>query len=159
MRRFLSTLLVALPLAAAACLGEDPVAPALPIEEVEFASSLGVDLAASTESATGLWYRDQVVGEGAQPVSGDQVWVSYNGRFTNGQSFDSGEFPFLLNRFQVIAGFDEGVSTMRVGGQRQLIIPPRLGYGAQWDVRGVIPPNSWLVFDVTLDSIQTPTVE
>lgn len=159
MRRLFSTFLLALPLAAAACLGDDPVAPALPIEDVEFAPSLGVDLTASTESASGLWYRDVVVGDGMQPVAGDIVWVSYNGHFTNGDSFDDGEFPFALNRFQVIAGFDEGVTSMKVGGERQLIIPPHLGYGAQWDVRGVIPPNSWLVFDVKLDSIQTPTEE
>ncbi|HEY0971396.1 MAG TPA: FKBP-type peptidyl-prolyl cis-trans isomerase [Gemmatimonadales bacterium] len=163
MRRTLLGLALALPLAAAACLGDDPVSPALPIEDVEFASSLGVNLAASTELESGLWYRDITAGVGVLPELGDTLYVSYDGRLTDGTRFDDGELAFILGRSNVIAGFQQGISLMRLGGQRQLIIPPHLAYGSQVITIGtgadrvVIRQNSWLVFDVTLDSIKVST--
>lgn len=162
MRRTLLALALALPLAATACLGEDPIAPALPVDQVEFAPALGVDLAASTELPSGLWFRDITEGTSTQPAVADTVYVSYDGRLTNGTRFDQGKFGFRLGRNETIAGFDQGVSTMKVGGRRQLIIPPHLGYGPQWvmtNTKVEIPPNSWLVFDVTVDSIKVATTE
>lgn len=135
------------------------------IEEVYFDPSLGVNLAASTKTASGLYYRDIVVGAGTEVlmVQGDSVGVRYRGWLRNGVPFDSNTTAALPLRFRtgnnaVIEGFDEGVRGMKVGGRRQLIIPPGLGYGSQGTA--AIPSNSILVFDVTLqflyDSDSTP---
>ncbi|MBL7976638.1 MAG: FKBP-type peptidyl-prolyl cis-trans isomerase [Candidatus Kapabacteria bacterium] len=109
----------------------------------------------TTES--GLKYVDEVVGTGAQPTKGQIVVVHYTGTLTNGNKFDSSKdrnqpFEFTLGVGQVIKGWDEGLSTMKVGGKRKLIIPPNLGYGSQ-DM-GVIPPNSTLVFEVELLNVK-----
>jgi peptidylprolyl isomerase len=104
-------------------------------------------------------YQDVVVGKGPQPKLGDVILVNYTGRFTSGKIFDSslspGRQPFelRLGRGDVIKGWDEGLSTMRVGGKRKLKIPPDLAYGAQ-GYPGVIPPNSTLMFDVELLKIK-----
>jgi FKBP-type peptidyl-prolyl cis-trans isomerase len=107
-----------------------------------------------TTTASGLQYWDIVVGTGATATSGSMVKVHYSGFLTTGQKFDSsrdrGEpFSFPLGQGQVIKGWDEGVAGMKVGGQRQLRIPPQLGYGAE-GAGGVIPPNATLIFDVEL---------
>jgi len=110
-----------------------------------------------TTTASGLKYQDVVVGKGAQPKPGDDILVNYTGRFTSGKIFDSstGRSPFELHlgRGEVIKGWDEGISTMHVGGKRKLIIPPDLAYGAR-GYPGVIPPNSTLTFDVELLKIK-----
>jgi len=99
------------------------------------------------------------VGKGPLPKPGDDVLVNYTGRFTNGKVFDTslgagrGPFELHLGRGEVIKGWDEGLSTMHVGGKRKLTIPPGLAYGAQ-GYPGVIPPNSTLTFDVELLKIK-----
>jgi FKBP-type peptidyl-prolyl cis-trans isomerase len=95
-----------------------------------------------------------VAGEGAAAAVGQHVTVHYTGWLTDGTKFDSSKdrgdpFDFPLGRHQVIAGWDEGVLGMRVGGVRKLTIPPDLGYGAR-GAGGVIPPNATLVFEVEL---------
>jgi peptidylprolyl isomerase len=106
----------------------------------------------TTES--GLKYKELKVGAGATPTQGQTVTVHYVGTLEDGSKFDSSRdrnspFSFKLGVGQVIKGWDEGLSTMKVGGRRQLVIPPELGYGAR-GAGGVIPPNAVLIFDVEL---------
>jgi peptidylprolyl isomerase len=103
---------------------------------------------------SGLKYIDEVVGTGESPTKGKPVKVHYTGRLTDGKKFDSSvdrgdPFVFSIGVGQVIKGWDEGVMSMKVGGKRQLIIPPDLGYGAR-GAGGAIPPNAELIFDVEL---------
>lgn len=98
-----------------------------------------------------LTVEDVTIGTGATAASGDTVTVSYIGTFTSGAQFDAGTFSFRLGANQVIQGFDQGVTGMRIGGRRRLTIPPNLGYGSQQV--GSIPPNSTLRFDITLLAI------
>jgi len=112
-----------------------------------------VDLAAMTQTPSGLYVQDLEVGDGKEAVAGSRVTVHYSGWFLDGDKFDSsvdrGEpFSFDLGAGQVIAGWDEGVAGMRVGGWRRLVLPPALAYGEAG--RQGIPPNSTLVFDVEL---------
>ena len=110
-------------------------------------------------TGSGLKYQDVVVGKGPLPKPGDDILVNYTGRFTNGKIFDSslspGRQPFELHlgRGEVIKGWDEGLSTMHVGGKRKLSIPPGLAYGPG-GYPGVIPPKSTLTFDVELLKIK-----
>lgn len=103
---------------------------------------------------SGLQYVDLVEGTGDMPQTGQVVTVHYTGTLENGRKFDSSRdrnqaFEFPIGRGRVIKGWDEGVITMKVGGQRKLIIPPELGYGSR-GAGGVIPPNATLIFDVEL---------
>jgi peptidylprolyl isomerase len=109
-------------------------------------------------TASGLQITDSVVGTGASPKPGQICVMHYTGwLYENGQKgkkFDSSvdrnePFEFPIGKGRVIAGWDEGVATMKVGGKRTLIIPPQLGYGAR-GAGGVIPPNATLMFDVEL---------
>lgn len=108
-----------------------------------------------TESTkSGLKYVDKVVGAGAQPKTGQTVRVHYTGWLTDGKKFDSSvdrgqPFEFVIGVGQVIKGWDEGVSTMKVGSKRKLIIPSNLAYG-KTGAGNSIPPDSTLVFDVEL---------
>lgn len=119
-----------------------------------------VSMAASTMVTTpsGLKYQDNQVGTGKEATGGSTVSVHYTGwldhKGTKGAKFDSSRdrdetFQFLLGAGRVIKGWDEGVSGMKIGGKRTLMIPPPLGYGAQ-GAGNVIPPNSNLIFDVEL---------
>jgi peptidylprolyl isomerase len=107
---------------------------------------------------SGLQITDTQVGTGAAPKPGQICVMHYTGWLyqngTKGKKFDSSldrgqPFEFPIGRGQVIAGWDEGVATMKVGGKRTLVIPPELGYGAR-GAGGVIPPNATLIFEVEL---------
>ena len=110
------------------------------------------------ETESGLKYIDHEVGEGDEALAGKSVEVHYTGwLYEDGKrtdKFDSSldrnqPFNFRLGNRQVIGGWDEGVQGMRVGGMRELIIPPELGYGSR-GAGGVIPPNATLNFEVQL---------
>jgi FKBP-type peptidyl-prolyl cis-trans isomerase FkpA len=112
-------------------------------------------------TASGLKIIDSKVGTGATPKHGQICVMHYTGwlydetaQDHHGKKFDSSvdrnePFEFPVGQGQVIAGWDEGVASMKVGGKRTLIIPAKLGYGAR-GAAGVIPPNATLVFDVEL---------
>jgi len=105
-------------------------------------------------TASGLKYTDLKVGSGPSPVKGKQVKVHYIGTLENGKKFDSSvdrnePFSFVIGVGQVIAGWDEGVMGMKVGGKRKLVIPSNLGYGPR-GAGSDIPPNATLLFNVEL---------
>ena len=111
---------------------------------------------------SGLQITDTQIGTGASPKPGQICVMHYTGWLyqdgAKGKKFDSSldrgqPFEFPLGRQQVIAGWDEGVATMKVGGKRTLVIPPALGYGAR-GAGGVIPPNAELIFEVELLGIR-----
>ena len=154
MRFRLLTMLVAAAVAVG-CGDNSPTA--VPIEETTFDASLGVDLAHSTKLPSGMYYRDIVPGTGTTLTNGQTVGMRYVGSFANGQEFDSNPAPkpvfsFKLGSGQVIRGWDLGLLGMKVGGRRQLVIPPELAYGP--NDYGKIPGNSVLVFTVEAISAQ-----
>jgi len=111
-----------------------------------------------TKTSSGLQYEDVVEGTGATPKTGQTCVMHYTGWLwqhdAKGKKFDSSvdrgqPFEFPLGVGRVIKGWDEGVATMKVGGKRNLLIPPQLGYG-QRGAGGVIPPNATLFFEVEL---------
>ena len=113
---------------------------------------------AEIKTASGLVYEDTVVGDGAEAKAGQFVTVHYTGWLTDGRKFDSSKdrndpFQFPLGMRRVIAGWDEGVQGIKIGGTRKLTIPAHLGYGAA-GAGGVIPPNATLIFEVELLDLQ-----
>ena len=156
-------LLVVAALAAAGC-ADDPVAP--DIEDIDFASSLDIDIATFTEKPSGVFYKDITVGQGTLAEARDEVTVNIvGGWLTDGTQFeDGGNLTFVagitLSECQaqarlpcVIAGFQDGVIGMLEGGERVFIIPPQLGFGSQ--DTGPIPANSVIVFRVRLLDVVT----
>ncbi len=121
-----------------------------------FAAALGVNLAAMTKKGDGLYIQDLVVGTGAEAVAGRTLGMVYSGWLANGTKFDSNvggaNFSFALGAGQVVAGWDQGIVGMKVGGKRRIIMGSALGYGASG--KGPIPPNATLVFDVELKTLQ-----
>ncbi len=128
-------------------------------------STLGVETSPTPEASVSantnmndkLVIQDEVVGNGAEAVSGKKVTVNYLGTLTNGTKFDSSydrnqPFTFNLGAGEVIQGWDQGVVGMKVGGKRKLTIHPSLGYGSQ--DQGPIPANSTLIFEVELLKVE-----
>jgi FKBP-type peptidyl-prolyl cis-trans isomerase len=114
---------------------------------------------AGTKTPSGLQYWNIRPGTGATAEAGKKVKVDYTGWLTTGKKFDSSvgtghPFEFTLGAGQVIKGWDEGVAGMKVGGKRQLRIPPDLAYGAQGTPGGPIPANATLIFDVRLVGVE-----
>lgn len=168
LRRLLGTAVAALALAtaAAACGDDEPTDPSTRDAASEtvysdpatavYAPALMIDLATMTRTASGLYYRDRIVGTDTTTArASSTVTVTYAGFVPTGRQFDAGTARFSLS--QVVAGFREGITGMRVGGERTLVMPPSLGYGAQAQRDGagrvIIPANSVLVFTVKLNSI------
>ena len=111
-----------------------------------------------TVTESGLKYYDLVEGDGAIPTEGGTVIVHYTGWLEDGTKFDSSldrgqPFSFVLGQGMVIPGWDEGVATMKVGGKRQLVVPPDLGYGDA-GAGATIPPGATLIFEVELLEVQ-----
>ena len=104
---------------------------------------------------------DLTVGTGAEATSGKTVVVQYGGWLYSdtaadhkGKQFDANQFSFIIGVSNIIKGFDQGVTGMKVGGTRRLIVPPSLAYGTTGNSNAGIPPNAALVFDVALVSVQ-----
>src|SRR5580658_7637042 len=111
------------------------------------------------KTTSGLQYWDIRVGNGDVAKEGSHVRVHYTGWLTTGKKFDSSvdagkPFDFTIGNGEVIKGWEEGVAGMKVGGKRQLRIPPALGYGAEGTPGGPIPPNATLIFDIRLLGVQ-----
>ncbi len=147
LKRTLAPIMAVLVLAACGSdTGTDP-------QGIDFVDELQIDISAMTLTNSGLYFQDLTVGDGAVAELGTTAVVDYGGWLPNGANFDNGTgFTFTVGGGDVIAGFDEGVQGMRVGGTRSLVIPPGLAYGDR--VVGGIPSNSTLVFRITLTDVQ-----
>jgi FKBP-type peptidyl-prolyl cis-trans isomerase len=127
----------------------------LPVRDrLTLAVNKGVGAVKTVSTPSGLKYTIIKAGKGAMPKKGEAVSVHYTGTLTNGKKFDSSRdrgqpFSFTVGEGQVIKGWDEALSTMKVGERRKLTIPPQLGYGAVGAGKD-IPPNATLIFDVEL---------
>lgn len=147
------TLVVASLSLLAACGTDNSTAPNIPSNPAveSYAASTGVVIAQMTRVNENLFIQDSPVGTGATAATGDSIVVTYRGMLTNGAVFDQGSFAYRLGRQGVIPGWELGLPGQRVGGRRKLVIGSALAYQNQRT--GSIPPNSTLVFDVTLDRI------
>jgi FKBP-type peptidyl-prolyl cis-trans isomerase len=114
--------------------------------------------ARTVKTSSGLAYKDLQKGNGTSAASGMTVKVHYTGWLKDGTKFDSSldrnePFSFVLGKGEVILGWDQGVQSMKVGGKRRLIIPPKLGYGKN-GAGNKIPPNAMLIFDIELLDVE-----
>jgi FKBP-type peptidyl-prolyl cis-trans isomerase len=125
---------------------------------MSFAPELGIDLEKMSQSSTGLYFQDLDVGRGEEARPNSRVTVHYIGWFPDGQAFESslsaGEpVTFTLGRRDVIRGWEEGIRGMREGGQRKLVVPPRLAYGRA-GLEDLVPSNAVLVFQIQLVAVE-----
>lgn len=146
-RALMALLLLAVPVAAARQAGQKALAP-----EATPASREVV-------TASGLRYIDQKVGDGPEAGPGKIVEVLYTGWLEDGSKFDASldpnhPFTFRIGIDEVIQGWHEGITGMKAGGRRRLVVPPELGYGRQGAGHGVIPGNATLVFEVELITVR-----
>ena len=126
-----------------------------PFDTLKFAPELEIDLSKTSRVAKGLYSKDMLVGTGRFAARGDEITVRYFGRLADGRAFTTAsEAPatFKLGAGTVIQGWERGISGMRVGGIRQLVISPELGYGKKGSPP--IPPNAVLVFEIELMSVK-----
>lgn len=162
MRPFRSLAIAAPAVLFVACLGNDTLTnpdPGTPIDCETLATSLVAEEPTLTTTSTGLKYRDQVVGTGPTVAEGQRVAVHYSGCFTDGTKFDENNdadpaYLIDLGQTPIIAGFEEGLIGMKVGGQRQLVIPPDLAYGSNPPPQSGIPADATLVFTVIVVATQ-----
>jgi FKBP-type peptidyl-prolyl cis-trans isomerase FkpA len=128
-----------------------------PPESIKYAKELDVHLDHMTKRPSGLYILDVKEGTGPVAANGMVVQVAYTGWLANGKQFDSSiggkPYQFPLGQERVIAGWDDGIAGMKVGGKRRLVIPPELGYGAPGSPP-VIPPGATLIFDVELMGVR-----
>ena len=148
-------MIIAIVLAGAAGLG---IAQTAAVKTVAGTSAPTKVAGPGVKTDDGLQYWDIRVGNGETAKEGSRVRVHYTGWLTNGKKFDSSvdagkPFDFTIGNGEVIKGWEEGLVGMRVGGKRQLRIPPALGYGAE-GAPGAIPPNATLIFDIQLLGVQ-----
>lgn len=138
-------------LAAIAGCGDSATGPTAP-EDVTFNPSLDIDLATFTRLPSGVFIKTEAEGEG-DPVTTGRVTVQYEARLVSGTVADPGNAPlsFEFGEGDVIPGFELGVSGMRIGEERRIIIPSNLAYGSSGF--GPIPPDAVLIFRVTLVSV------
>jgi len=126
-------------------------------KDLTYNPKLDVDLTMMMENASGLYWRDIKVGDGAEAVQGSTASVDYTGWLADGSEFDSSKragqpYTFPIGARRVIDGWDEGIVGMRVGGKRLLVIPPELAYGKRGSGRA-IPGGATLVFVVELMAV------
>jgi len=131
--------------------------PAAVQMDTEFADVLDIDLDSMTRTESGLYYEDLEPGSGLAAREGHVLQTHYTGWLTTGEEFGTsrgGEpYSFQLGRHQVPRGIEEGVTGMRIGGVRRLVVPPSLGYGARGQPP-TIPPSATLVYEIELLDIQ-----
>jgi FKBP-type peptidyl-prolyl cis-trans isomerase len=154
MTKHIAMVAVMLALAAAAVLAQSTARkPAAP--NTESPAKVTGD---GVKTPSGLVYWDIRVGNGESAKEGSRVRVHYTGWLTTGKKFDSSvdagkPFDFTIGNGEVIKGWEDGITGMRVGGKRQLRIPPELGYGAD-GYPPAIPPNATLIFDIQLLGVE-----
>lgn len=131
----------------------DSITGPIPIEDVEFNPALGIDLTEFTRLPSGVYIKTVVEGSGPPAAEGNQVTVNYELRLPDNTVADPGDaaLSFTIGARQVVPGFEQGVTGMRLAEQRRIIVPSSLGYGSSGV--GPIPPNATLIFDVTVLAI------
>lgn len=166
-------LAVALLVAAVACGDEGPAAPGPPdLETLDYAPELGVEIGRMTRLGSGLYIRDFTVGEGARAQQQVGARFHFQGWLHDGTPVDVGTYPqnqfspgaflspldgevyYLLGSGQTIAAWDLGLDGMRVGGRRQLVVPPRLAFGAAGSPDGRVPGNAVMVYVLQLLAVE-----
>ncbi len=156
MRRLLALALVG----TVACGGAatPAAAPPAPIAQAQFAAEAEVELDQMQRHERGYYWRDIIVGDGRQGAPGLTVHIAYVVRLPDGTEVDRAEperpLMFKLGERQSIPELETALRGMRVGGVRQLVVPPALAYGARG--RGRVPPNATLVMIVRLVRVETP---
>lgn len=126
------------------------VAPASEIQTVkDYLTSHSIT---ATQHCSGMFYTIDSTGTGTAPTVCNTIAFSYEGKLTNGSTFDKSTQPVVAALSQLIRGFQNGVPLIKTGGRIHLYIPPSLGYGSS--SQSGIPPNSVLIFDVTLVGVQ-----
>lgn len=127
------------------------------VMDTEFADELDVDLEQMTRTESGLYYEDLEPGSGLAAREGHVLETHYTGWLTTGEQFgtsrDGSRYSFQLGRHQVPRGIEEGVTGMRIGGVRRLVVPPALGYGSRGQPP-TIPPSATLVYEIELLDIK-----